>query len=72
MSSYGNTFGPIAVLNPIGGGLIEGLMAHFGSEQIRGRGIPEVIERVLINRSEVQPRLAILRPISGEGTVLNG
>ena len=34
--------------------------------------VPEVIVRVLINRSEVQPRLAILRPISGEGTVLNG
>ena len=48
----------------MGGGLIVGLMARFGSEQIRGHGIPEAMERILINGSKVQPRLAILKPIS--------
>jgi hypothetical protein len=45
VSPYGNTLGAIAVVIPIGGGLIVGLMARFGSEQIRGHGIPEAMER---------------------------
>ena len=64
VSPYGNTLGAIAVVIPIGGGLIVGLMARFGSEQIRGHGIPEAMERILINGSKVQPRLAVLKPIS--------
>ncbi|HVB53810.1 MAG TPA: chloride channel protein [Candidatus Acidoferrales bacterium] len=63
VSPYGNTLGAIAVIIPIGGGLIVGLMARFGSEQIRGHGIPEAMERILIHGSRVQPRLAILKPI---------
>jgi len=72
VSPYGNTLGPIAVLIPIGGGLIVGLMARFGSEQIRGHGIPEAMERVLINGSRVQPRLAILKPISSAISIGTG
>jgi len=72
VSPYGNTLGPIAVLIPIGGGLIVGLMARFGSEQIRGHGIPEAMERVLINGSKVQPRLAILKPISSAVSIGTG
>ncbi|HEY5266323.1 MAG TPA: chloride channel protein [Acidimicrobiales bacterium] len=72
VSPYGNTLGPIAVLIPIGGGLIVGLMARFGSEQIRGHGIPEAMERVLINGSKVQPRLAILKPISSAISIGTG
>jgi CIC family chloride channel protein len=72
VSPYGNTLGPIAVLIPIGGGLIVGLMARFGSEQIRGHGIPEAMERILINGSKVQPRLAILKPISSAISIGTG
>jgi chloride channel protein, CIC family len=72
VSPYGNTLGPIAVLIPIGGGLIVGLMARFGSEQIRGHGIPEAMERILINGSTVQPRLAILKPISSAISIGTG
>ena len=72
VSPYGNTLGPIAVLIPIGGGLIVGLMARFGSEQIRGHGIPEAMERILINGSKVQPRLAILKPISSAVSIGTG
>ncbi|HEY1763032.1 MAG TPA: chloride channel protein [Acidimicrobiales bacterium] len=72
VSPYGNTLGPVAVLIPIGGGLIVGVMARFGSEQIRGHGIPEAMERILINGSKVQPRLAILKPISSAISIGTG
>lgn len=49
---------------PILGGLVIGLMARFGSEKIRGHGIPEAIESILTGGSKVQPRVAILKPIS--------
>ena len=51
VSPNANTLGAIAIVIPIGGGLIVGLMARFGSEQIRGHGIPEAMERILINGS---------------------
>ena len=49
---------------PILGGLAIGLMARFGSEKIRGHGIPEAIESILTAGSKVQPRVALLKPIS--------
>ena len=72
VSPFGNTLGPIAVVIPVGGGLIVGLMARFGSEQIRGHGIPEAMERILINGSRVQPRLAILKPVSSAISIGTG
>jgi H+/Cl- antiporter ClcA len=72
VSPYGNTLGAVAVIIPIGGGLIVGLMARFGSEQIRGHGIPEAMERILINGSKVQPRLALLKPISSAISIGTG
>jgi len=72
VSPYGNTLGAIAVVIPVGGGLIVGLMARFGSEQIRGHGIPEAMERILINGSKVQPRLAVLKPISSAVSIGTG
>ena len=62
----------MAIVIPIGGGLIVGLMARFGSEQIRGHGIPEAMERILINGSRVQPRLAVLKPISSAISIGTG
>ena len=47
-------------------------MARFGSEQIRGHGIPEAMERILVNGSRVQPRLAILKPISSAISIGTG
>ena len=72
VSPNANTLGAIAVVIPIGGGLIIGLMARFGSEQIRGHGIPEAMERILINGSKVQPRLAVLKPISSAISIGTG
>jgi CIC family chloride channel protein len=72
VSPNANTLGAIAVVIPIGGGLIVGLMARYGSEQIRGHGIPEAMENILINGSRVQPRLAILKPISSAISIGTG
>lgn len=52
------------LLVPALGGLIVGLMARYGSPKIRGHGIPEAMEAVLTQRSRIQPRVAILKPIS--------
>lgn len=63
-SPAGNQLGVYAVLVPVVGSIIVGLMARYGSERIRGHGIPEAIESILMNGSRVQPRLAILKPLS--------
>lgn len=55
-----SVLGPWIVIVPIIGGLIVGLMARYGSERIRGHGIPEAIEVILINGSRIQPRVAIM------------
>lgn len=49
---------------PVIGGPIVGVMAKYGSSKIKGHGIPEAMEAVLVNRSRIQPRVAILKPIS--------
>ncbi len=56
--------GPWMVVAPPLGGLVVGLMARYGSEKIRGHGIPEAIETILIGRSRIAPRVAILKPLS--------
>jgi len=67
-----NTLGWMAVLVPVVGALIIGLMARYGSERIRGHGIPEAIESILIHGSRVQPRLAILKPLSAAISIGSG
>ena len=52
------------ILVPVIGGLIVGAMAKYGSSKIKGHGIPEAMEAVLVNRSRIEPRVAILKPIS--------
>src|SRR5438067_2790298 len=59
-----NTLGPWVIPIPVIGGVIVGIMAKYGSSKIKGHGIPEAMEAVLINRSRIQPRVAILKPIS--------
>jgi CIC family chloride channel protein len=56
--------GAWVILIPVIGGLIVGLMAKYGTPKIKGHGIPEAMEAVLINRSRIAPRVAILKPIS--------
>jgi len=59
-----NHLGLWVIVTPVIGGLIVGFMAKYGSSKIKGHGIPEAMEAVLVNRSRIQPRVAILKPIS--------
>ena len=52
------------LLVPVVGGLIVGVMARFGSPAIRGHGIPEAMERVLLHQSHIPARLTFLTPLS--------
>ncbi len=72
VSPAGNTLGAWAILVPVAGSLVIGLMARYGSEKIRGHGIPEALESILINGSKIQPRLAILKPISSAISIGSG
>jgi H+/Cl- antiporter ClcA len=56
--------GAWVILVPVIGGLIVGVMAKYGSSKIKGHGIPEAMEAVLTNRSRIEPKVAILKPIS--------
>jgi chloride channel protein, CIC family len=56
--------GPWVILIPVIGGILVGIMAKYGTTKIKGHGIPEAMEAVLINRSRIAPRVAILKPIS--------
>jgi H+/Cl- antiporter ClcA/CBS domain-containing protein len=66
------TRGPWMVLAPAVGGLIIGLMARFGSEKIRGHGIPEAIEAILIGGSRMSPKVAVLKPVSSAISIGTG
>ena len=72
VSPAGNHLGWFSVLVPVAGGLVIGFMAYYGSERIRGHGIPEALESILINGSKVQPRLAILKSISSAISIGSG
>jgi H+/Cl- antiporter ClcA len=63
-SPAGHALGLWVVLIPIVGGLIVGLIARFGSDRIRGHGIPEAIEAILFGRSKMSPKVAILKPLA--------
>ena len=67
-----NTLGVLSILIPVAGGLIIGVMARFGSERIRGHGIPEALEAILIDRSRVSPKLAVLKPVSSAISIGSG
>jgi chloride channel protein, CIC family len=56
--------GPGSILIPIIGGIIVGLMARYGSQKIRGHGIPEALEAILIGQSRIEPKVAVLKPLS--------
>ena len=63
-SARHNHLGLMVIVIPVLGGIIVGIMARYGSDKIRGHGIPEAMEAVLINRSRIEPKVAILKPIS--------
>ncbi len=71
-SPAANTLGGYAILVPVAGAVLIGLIARYGSERIRGHGIPEALESILIHGSRVQPRLAVLKPLSAAISIGSG
>jgi H+/Cl- antiporter ClcA len=63
-SPASNTLGAWVIAVPVVGGLIIGLIAHYGAEQIRGHGIPEAIEAILFKNSTMSPKVAVLKPLA--------
>jgi chloride channel protein, CIC family len=59
-----NQLGLAAIAVPAVGGLLVGIIAKYGSERIRGHGIPEAIESILVNKSKIEPRVALLKPVA--------
>jgi chloride channel protein, CIC family len=72
VSPAGNHLGWLEVLVPMIGGLIVGIMARYGSERIRGHGIPEAIEAILLKGGQVEPRVAVLKPLSSAISIGSG
>jgi H+/Cl- antiporter ClcA len=72
VSPADNHLGAIAILVPVAGALVIGVMARYGSERIRGHGIPEAIESILIGGSRVAPRVALLKPLSAAISIGSG
>jgi CIC family chloride channel protein len=72
VSPAGSPLGHWMVVVPVVGGLLVGLMARFGSDKIRGHGIPEAIEAILLHRAKVDPKIAVLKPISAAIAIGSG
>ncbi len=62
----------LIVLAPAAGGLAVGLMARYGSEKIRGHGMPETIDAIVTGGSKVSPRVAVLKPVSAALSIGTG
>ncbi len=67
-----NRLGYFVIVVPVIGGLVIGLMARYGSDKIRGHGIPEALEAILFGRSRMELRVAILKPLSSAISIGTG
>jgi len=72
VSPAANRLGWLEVLVPVAGALLIGLMARYGSERIRGHGIPEAIEAILLKGGKVEPKVALLKPLSAAISIGSG
>lgn len=68
----GNTLGWLVILVPIIGSLLVGVMARFGSKAIRGHGIPEAMENIILNESKIPPVITLLKPLSAAISIGTG
>jgi H+/Cl- antiporter ClcA len=68
----GNHLGLWVILIPVVGALAIGLMARYGSEKIRGHGIPEALEAILLGRSRIDLKVALLKPLSAAISIGTG
>ena len=71
-SPAGHALGIWVIVVPVLGGLIIGLIARYGTEQIRGHGIPEAIEAILFKKSLMSPKVAVLKPLASAIAIGSG
>jgi H+/Cl- antiporter ClcA len=67
-----NHLGLFVIVIPVIGAILVGLMARYGSKAIRGHGIPEAMEQVLLNESRIPPRITFLKPVSSAISIGTG
>jgi len=67
-----NHWGWLVIFVPIAGSIIVGIMARFGSAAIRGHGIPEAMEKIILNESKIPPALTFLKPLSAAISIGTG
>jgi H+/Cl- antiporter ClcA/CBS domain-containing protein len=67
-----NSLGVLVIAVPVIGAVIIGFMARYGSDRIRGHGIPEALEAILINGSRMEPKVAVLKPLSSAISIGSG
>ncbi len=54
---------PWTVVILVAGALLAGLAVRYGHESLRGHGIPEVMEAVVLREGRIPPRVAVLKPL---------
>jgi len=67
-----NHLGFLVLVVPVLGAILVGLLARYGSKAIRGHGIPEAMEQILMNESRIPPRLTFLKPLSAAVAIGTG
>ena len=72
ISPTNHHLGVFVIFAPVVGGLIIGLLARYGSEKIRGHGIPEALEAILFGRSRMDIKVAVLKPLSSAISIGSG
>ena len=72
LSPAGNQLGAWVILIPAIGGLLAGIMARWGSRAIQGHGIPEAMEQILTNESNIPARMTWLKPVSSAFAIGTG
>ena len=68
----GNQLGLAVIAIPIVGAVAVGLMARFGSRAIGGHGIPEAMEKIILEESRIPPAITFLKPLSAALSIGTG
>lgn len=71
-SPAGNHLGWFVIFIPITGSILVGLMARYGSKAIRGHGIPEAMEKIILEDSKIPPIITFLKPLSAAISIGTG
>ncbi len=71
-SPAGNQLGWLVIFIPIAGSILVGLMARYGSKAIRGHGIPEAMEKIILEDSKIPPIITFLKPLSAAISIGTG